>query len=116
VNIQAHTFNFSSFTEVLYHHFSVVRYYLSNRTASDTEQDEERTRDPQFVTPISGVARAAHIYCANRPSVRPSVYFSRFESSSNIKLRYSPYTKKQVKSEIKMLTLILIKIGFALLA
>jgi hypothetical protein len=115
VNILANTFSLSSFTDGLYHPSSAVRYYTSNRTASDTGQDEERTRDPQRLTPILAVA-AAHTCCANRPSVRPSLYFSRSEPSLNIKPRDSPYTKKQVKREIKMLTLILIKIGFALLA
>jgi hypothetical protein len=63
------------------------------------------------------VAGTAHITALIvRPSVRPSVYFSRFESSSNIKPLDSPYTKKQVKCEIKMLAVIFIKIGFALLA
>jgi hypothetical protein len=50
VNIQANTFSLSTFTEGLYHPFSAVRYYMSEKMAGDTGQDEERTCDPPYVT------------------------------------------------------------------
>ena len=68
VNIQAHTFSLG-----LYHHpFSAIRYYLYDKMAGDKGQKEERTRDPQYVTPTLRGWQEQHIFTALivRPSVR----------------------------------------------
>ena len=100
VNIQVCSVNIQAYSSVypllqkasIYHPFSAVRYYLSDTMAGDTGHAEERTRDSQYITPTSGMARAAHIYCANRPSVR--LFISPASSLHQILSRSTRLTQK----------------------